>query len=82
MQYIFRPANYIHWSKLHILKIESSINNSITLEQLDESKTLIDYFIIITSLEDNIADKDLESIVLLFWFKINLKKIFILKQNK
>jgi hypothetical protein len=81
MQYTFRRNNFLQWSKLHLLKIESSINNSITLKQLNESKTLIDYFIIITSLEDNVEDNDLESIASLFWFKINLKKIIILKQN-
>jgi hypothetical protein len=81
MQYTFRRNNFLQWSKLHLLKIESSINNCTTLEQLNESKTLIDYFIIITSLEDNVEDNDLESIASLFWFKINLKKIIILKQN-
>lgn len=82
MQYTFRHINYLNWSKKHLARIESNINCAITIDILNESKALIDYFIIITSLEDNIEDKDLESITLLFWFKINLKKIIILKQNK
>ena len=74
MHYLFRPDNYKDWATLAIQKIEKTIESCTTVEQIDVSKKMIDNFVIITALEDDIQTEDLESIVRLFWLKIDLKK--------
>ena len=74
MNYIFRPENYKDWAQQAINKIEKTIDSCITLEQVDKSKRMIDTFVIITALEDDIIEEELESIIRLFWLKIDLKK--------
>jgi hypothetical protein len=77
MNYIFRPENYKDWAKLAIQKIEKTIDSCTTVAQVDVSKRMIDNFVIITALEEDIKEEDLESIIRLFWLKIDLKKQII-----
>jgi len=74
MNYIFRPENYSSWAKLAINKIEKTIDSCINVEQVEVSKKMVDNFIIITALEDGIKEEELESVIRLFWLKIDLKK--------
>lgn len=74
MHYIFRPDNYKEWAQLAIQKIEKTLDSCVSIEQVESSKQMIDNFVIITALEDNIQDGELESIIRLFWLKIDLKK--------
>ena len=74
MHYIFRPENYKDWAKVAIQKIERTLDSCVSLDQIDTSKRMIDNFILITALEDNIQSEELESIMRLFWLKIDLKK--------
>lgn len=74
MHYIFRPENYSSWAKLAINKIEKTIDSCVSLEQIDVTKRMIDNFIIISALEDDVQSEELESVMRLFWLKIDLKK--------
>jgi hypothetical protein len=74
MNYIFRPENYKDWAKLAINKIEKTIDSCISLEQIDVTKRMIDNFIVISALEDDVQSEELESVMRLFWLKIDLKK--------
>jgi hypothetical protein len=81
MNYIFRPENYKDWAKSAINKIEKTINSCINVEQVEVSKKMVDNFIIITALEDDIIEEDLESVIRLFWLKIDLKKQSFFETN-
>jgi hypothetical protein len=74
MHYIFRPDNYKDWAKIAIQKIEKTLDSCTTIEQVEVSKRMIDNFVIITALEDNIKEEELEAVIRLFWLKIDLKK--------
>ena len=74
MQYFFKPDNFERWSKLATEKIHVTIESCTTLRQLESAKKMIDTFIMITALEDNIETEELEWIVNLYWLKIILKK--------
>lgn len=74
MHYIFRPDNYKDWAKSAIQKIEKTLDSCTTIEQVEVSKRMIDNFVIITALEDNIKEEELEAVIRLFWLKIDLKK--------
>ena len=82
MHYLFRPDDYERWSDLATEKIRVTIESCEDLRQLESAKRMIDTFIMITALEDNIETEELEWIVNLYWLKIFLKKQNILKQNK
>ena len=82
MQYFFKPDNYVRWSNLATEKINKTIESCYTLRQLESAKQMIDTFIMITALEDNIEAEELEWIVNLYWLRIILKKQIILKQIK
>jgi hypothetical protein len=82
MQYFFKPENFERWSELATEKIRKSIDSCTNLRQLESAKRMIDTFIMITALEDNIESEELEWIINLYWLKINLKKQNILKQKK
>jgi hypothetical protein len=82
MQYFFKPDNYVRWSELATEKINVTIESCDTLRQLESAKQMIDTFIMITALEDNIQTEELEWIVNLYWLRIILKKQIILKQIK
>ena len=77
MNYIFRPENYKDWAKSAIQKIGKTLDSCTTVAQVDVSKRMIDNFVIITALEEDIKEEDLESIIRLFWLKIDLKKQII-----
>lgn len=77
MHYIFRPDNYQDWAKSAIDKIEKTLNSCTTIDQVEVSKRMIDNFVLITALEDGIEESELESIIRLFWLKVNLKKQII-----
>jgi hypothetical protein len=81
MNYIFRPENYKDWAKSAINKIEKTIDSCINVEQVEVSKKMVDNFIIITALEDGILEEDLESVIRLFWLKIDLKKQSFFETN-
>jgi hypothetical protein len=74
MQYFFKPDNFERWSELATEKISSTIESCTNLRQLESAKRMIDTFIMITALEDNIETEELEWIINLYWLKINLKK--------
>ena len=74
MQYFFKPDNFERWSELATEKIHVTIESCTTLMQLESAKKMIDTFIMITALEDNIETEELEWIVNLYWLKIILKK--------
>lgn len=74
MNYIFRPENYKDWAKSAIQKIGKTIDSCTTIEQVDISKRMIDNFVIITALEEDVQEEELESLMRLFWLKIDLKK--------
>lgn len=74
MHYIFRPDNYKDWAKSAIEKIEKTLNSCTTIDQVEVSKRMIDNFVLITALEEDVQEEELESIIRLFWLKINLKK--------
>ena len=74
MQYFFKPDNFERWSELATEKIHVTIESCTTLRQLESAKKMIDTFIMITALEDNIETEELEWIVNLYWLKIILKK--------
>ena len=82
MQYFFKPDNFERWSNLATEKIHVTIESCTTLKQLESAKQMIDTFIMITALEDNIEAEELEWIVNLYWLRIILKKQIILKQTK
>jgi hypothetical protein len=82
MQYFFKPDNFERWSNLATEKIHATIESCTTLKQLESAKQMIDTFIMITALEDNIEAEELEWIVNLYWLRIILKKQIILKQTK
>jgi len=82
MQYFFQPDNFERWSNLATEKINVTIDSCTTLKQLESAKQMIDTFIMITALEDNIEAEELEWIVNLYWLRIILKKQIILKQTK
>ena len=77
MHYIFRPENYKDWAEQAIQKIEKTLDSCVTIEQIEVSKKMFDNFVLITSLEDDIKDEELELIIRLFWLKIDLKKQII-----
>jgi len=77
MEYIFRRDNYNDWSKSTMIKIEKAIDSCTTLDQLNSSKRMVDSFIIITSLEEGVETEDIESLVRLFWLRIDLRKTMI-----
>jgi len=74
MQYFFKPDNFERWSELATEKINSTIESCTNLRHLESAKRMIDTFIMITALEDNIETEELEWIINLYWLKINLKK--------
>ena len=74
MQYFFKPDNFERWSNLATEKIHVTIESCTTMRQLESAKKMIDTFIMITALEDNIETEELEWIVNLYWLKIILKK--------
>jgi 5,10-methylenetetrahydrofolate reductase len=74
MQYFFKPENFERWSELATEKIHVTIELCTNLRQLESAKKMIDTFIMITALEDNIETEELEWIVNLYWLKIILKK--------
>jgi len=82
MHYFFKPDNFEKWSELATEKICVTIDECATLRQLESAKQMIDTFIMITALEDNIQTEELEWIVNLYWLRIILKKQIILKQIK
>ena len=79
MQYFFKPDNFERWSELATEKIHVTIESCTTLRQLESAKKMIDTFIMITALEDNIETEELEWIVNLYWLKIILKKCELLR---
>lgn len=74
MHYIFRPDNYKDWAKIAIDKITKSIESSTTIDHVEASKRMIDNFVIVTALEEDVQEEELESLIRLFWLKIDLKK--------
>ena len=74
MHYIFRPDNYKDWAKSAIEKIEKTLNSCTTIDQVEVSKRMIDNFVLITALEEDVQEEELESLIRLFWLKIDLKK--------
>ena len=74
MQYFFKPENFERWSELATEKINVTIESCTNSRQLESAKRMIDTFIMITALEDNIETEELEWIINLYWLKINLKK--------
>jgi len=74
MQYFFKPENFERWSGLATEKINVTIESCTTLRHIESAKRMIDTFIMITALEDNIETEELEWIVNLYWLKIFLKK--------
>lgn len=82
MQYFFKPDNYVKWSELATEKINVTVSKCTNLRQLESAKVMIDTFIMITAVEDNIETDELEWIINMYWLKILLKKQHILKQNK
>jgi hypothetical protein len=74
MQYFFKPDNYVRWSELATEKINVTIDSCTNLRHIESAKRMIDTFIMITALEDNIETEELEWIVNLYWLKIFLKK--------
>ena len=74
MQYFFKPDNFERWSELATEKINVTIESCTNLRQIESAKRMIDTFIMITALEDNIETEELEWIINLYWLKINLKK--------
>jgi hypothetical protein len=81
MNYIFRPENWSKWSVLAIDKINKTIDSCSTQEHLNVAKVMVDNFIIITALEDNITEKDLEDVMKLFWLKLDLQNQLIFETN-
>lgn len=82
MYYIFKPEDWSEWAKLAIDKINQTIDTCNTPEHIKSAKTMVDNFIIITALEESVNDNDLESIIRLFWLKLDLKKQIIFETNK
>lgn len=74
MQYFFKPENFERWSELATEKICKTIDSCTDLRQIESAKRMIDTYIMITALEDNIEAEELEWIINLYWLKINLKK--------
>ena len=74
MQYFFKPENYQRWSDSATEKISKSIDSCNTPDQIESAKRMIDTFIMITALEDNVTADELEWIINLYWLKIVLKK--------
>lgn len=74
MQYFFKPDNFERWSNLATEKIHKAIDECTTLRHIESAKRMIDTYIMITALEDNIETEELEWIVNLYWLKIFLKK--------
>lgn len=74
MQYFFKPENFEKWSELATEKINMTIDSCTNLRHIESAKKMIDTFIMITALEDNIEAEELEWIINLYWLKINLKK--------
>jgi hypothetical protein len=82
MYYIFKPEDWSKWAKLAIDKINQTIDTCVTHEHIKSTKAMVDNFIVITALEENVNDDDLECIIRLFWLKLDLKKQIIFETNK
>ena len=75
MMYLTRPENFKEWVYSAYEKINNTIESCRTETQLKVAKSMVDHFIIVTALEDNVSTEELESIALQFWTRINLKLI-------
>jgi len=73
MHKIYKPNNFKEWSETACNKIIRTISSCITLEQLDNSKRMIDNFVVISAIEDDIETDELESIVSLIWLRHKLQ---------
>lgn len=82
MYYIFRPEDWSKWANLAIAKINQTIDTCTTSNHIKSAKTMVDNFIVITALEKNVNDDDLERIIGLFWLKLDLKKQIIFETNQ
>lgn len=81
MTYIFRPENWSKWSGLAIDKINKTIDSCATQEHIDVAKAMVNNFIFVTALEDNIKENDLEEVIKLFWLKLDLQSQLIFETN-
>ena len=73
MHYIFRQDDWCTWAIITYNKIYKTINSCGTHEDLSVVKEMINNFIFITALEEEVNEKELEDIVRLFWFRLELQ---------
>jgi hypothetical protein len=82
MHYIFRPSDWNQWSKIAIRKTIKTIKTCTTIEHVSVAKAMVDNFIIVTALEDNVNDEVLEKITRLFWLRLDLQRQFIFETKQ
>ncbi len=84
MNFLFQADDWHKWSTDIINDISTNINNCTTMEQIKNARILINSFMFVTALEDNIEDKDLEDLLRLFWLRLDIQRqiIFETKQKE
>lgn len=82
MYYITRPNDWSPWALIAINKINRTIDSCCSQEHVDVAKNMVNNFIVITALEENVNDKILEDITMLFWLRLDLQRQSIFEKNK
>lgn len=82
MNFLFQPEDWSQWSIDIINSINANISKCSTMEQIKGARVLINSFIFVTALEENVSDKDIEDLIELFWLKLDLQKQIISETNQ
>jgi len=75
MMYLARPNDFKEWVSKAYEKIDKTISSCQTIEHVEAAKRMVDNFVIVAALEDDVDSNELETIAHLFWTRINLKLI-------
>lgn len=72
-----RPDNFLTWAPSAIKKIERTIDSCESLRQLKVAKKMIDNFIVISVMEEDSSDEDIQWISHQLWLTTKIKELQI-----
>jgi len=72
--FIFKPKNYNSWSKSAINKILKTIDSCENKAHLESVKKMIDNFIIISAINEDINENDTDRLSGQLWLSYKLKQ--------
>lgn len=70
-----RPDNYLAWAPAAIEKIERTINSCETARQLKIAKKMVDNFIVVSIMEEDSNDEDIQWISHQLWLRVKIQEI-------